>query len=185
VTTNMAVALAQHALKVIIIEADMRRPGIRRMLNVSNEVGLSNVLAGSCKSDQAIHRGVYAPLLDILPAGPRPPLPAELLGSPAFDELLTQLRARYDLVLIDCPPALVVTDAVAISLKSDAVIWVAMSEVVTRPQLTRASRLIERDGMPVIGFVVNRIRKTAGGYGYGYQYDFSGSYYGEDMADGA
>jgi Mrp family chromosome partitioning ATPase len=86
------------------------------------------------------------------------------------------------MVLIDSPPALLVTDAVSISSKADAVVWVAQAGVVTRPQLARATRLIERHGMPVIGFVVNRLRsRDAGyGYGYGYGYEYSGSYYGEE-----
>ncbi len=156
VTLNLAVAFALQNKKVIIVEADLRRPGIERRFNVSNELGLSNVLVGSCTTDAAINRGVYVPTLDILPAGPRPPLPAEILGSTVFDDLLKDLRSRYDIVLIDSPPAFLVTDAVSISLKTDAVIWVAQADVVTRPYLARAYRLITRDGMPVIGFVVNR-----------------------------
>ena len=182
VATNMAVALAQQNKRVILIEADMRRPKIQQRMNVANEVGLSNVLAGSCRSDETIQRGVYVPALDVLPAGPRPPLPADILASPIFEELLKQLSSRYDMVLIDSPPALLVTDAVSISSKADAVVWVAQAGVVTRPQLARATRLIERHGMPVIGFVVNRLRsRDAGyGYGYGYGYEYSGSYYGEE-----
>lgn len=181
VTANLAVALAQHNKRVIIIEADMRRPRIRRKLNVPGEVGLSNVLAGAWPSNEAIHHGIHVPSLDILPSGPRPPLPADILGSPAFDKLLEELRSNYDVVLIDSPPALLVTDAVAISLKADAVIWVAHAGVVTRPYLGRANRLIDRDGLPVIGFVMNRMSKSIAsyGYGYGYEYESYGSYYEE------
>jgi capsular exopolysaccharide synthesis family protein len=180
ITTNLAVAFAQHDKKVIIVEADMRRPRMKHAFDVGNKAGLSNVLAGTHTSDEAILRGVQVPTLDILPAGPHPPMPSEILGSTAFDELLQQLRSRYDIVLIDSPPALLVTDAVSISLKSDATVWVTRAGVVTRPQLARAADLIERNGMPVIGFIVNRMtRKVAGygyGYGYGYEYDNYGSY---------
>jgi polysaccharide biosynthesis transport protein len=144
-------------------------------MDVSNKAGLSNVLAGSLTSDEAILRGVHLAALDVLPAGPRPPMPSELLGSTAFDELLEQLRLRYDIVLIDSPPALLVTDAVAISGKTDAAIWVAQAGVVTRPQLARATELIERNGMPVIGFVLNRMDTRAADYGY----EYYGHYYGE------
>ena len=176
VATNLAVAFAQQDKSVIVIEGDMRRPKIPHKMQVSNEVGLSNVLAGSCPSDEAIQCGVHVPGLDILPAGPRPPRPGDILGSTTFDELLKALRSRYDIVLIDSPPALLVTDAVSISSRADAVVWVAQASAVTRPQLARATRLIERDGMPVIGFVVNRMRRRDAGYGY----EYSGSYYGED-----
>ena len=144
------------------------------------EVGLSNVLAGSCSSEEAILRGLHVPTLDVLPAGPRPPMPSEILGSAAFDELLQQLRSRYDIILIDSPPALVVTDAVTMSPKADAVLWVAQAGVITRPHLARATHLIERNRMPVIGFVMNRMSRTAAGYGYGYEYEIYGSQYGEE-----
>jgi capsular exopolysaccharide synthesis family protein len=178
VSSNLAVAFAQHDKKVIIVEADMRRPRMKHAFDVPNKVGLCSVLAGSHTSEEAILHGVQVPTLDVLPAGPHPPMPSEMLGSKAFDELLTQLRAQYDIVLIDSPPALLVTDAVSISSKSDATIWISQAGVVTRPQLARAADLIERNGMPVIGFVVNRMsRKVAGyGYGYGYTYDNYGNY---------
>jgi succinoglycan biosynthesis transport protein ExoP len=189
VTTNLAVAFAQHDKKVIIVEADMRRPRMKHAFDVANKVGLSNVLAGTHTGDEAILRAVGVPTLDILPAGPHPPMPSEILGSTAFDELLQQLRSRYDIVLIDSPPALLVTDAVSISMKSDATVWVAQAGVVTRPQLARAANLIERNGMPVIGFIVNRMtRSVAGygyGYGYGYEYDNYGSYGEEKNSDEA
>jgi capsular exopolysaccharide synthesis family protein len=174
-TMNLAVAFAQHNKKVIIIEADMRRPRIKHVMDVPSKGGLSNVLAGALTSDEAILYGIHLPGLDVLPAGPRPPMPSEILGSTAFDELLEQLRLRYDIVLIDSPPALLVTDAVAISAKTDAAIWVAQAGVVTRPQLARAAELIERNRMPVIGFVLNRMDTRSADYGY----EYYGHYYGE------
>jgi capsular exopolysaccharide synthesis family protein len=181
VTSNLAIAFAQHDKKVIIIEADMRRPRMKHAFDVANKVGLSNVLAGTHTGDEAILRGVQVPTLDILPSGPHPPMPSEILGSTAFDELLQQLRSRYDIVLIDSPPALLVTDAVSISTKSDATVWVTQPGIVTRPQLARAADLIERNGMPVIGFIVNRMTRSVAGYGYGYGYEYAnyGSYYEE------
>lgn len=185
VTANLAIAFAQHNKRVIIIEADMRRPKLKHGMDFPSKTGLSNVLAGTCSSDEAILRGMFVPTLDILPAGPRPPMPSEMLGSNAFDELLTQLRTRYDIILIDSPPALLVTDAVSISSKADAVIWVAHAGVVTRPYLAHAAHLIERSGMPVIGFVVNRISRKIAGYGYGYEYGPYSSQYGEESQNDA
>jgi succinoglycan biosynthesis transport protein ExoP len=171
ITTNLAVAFAQHDKRVILVEADMRRPAMRHAFDVAGKIGLSNVLAGSHTSDEAILRGIQVPTLDVLPAGQHPPLPSEILGSTAFDQLLKDLRSRYDIVLIDSPPALLVTDAVSISAKSDATVWIARAGVVTRPQLARAASIIERNGMPVVGFVVNRMSRSVAGYGYGYEYD--------------
>lgn len=185
VTTNLAVAFAQHNKKVLIIEADMRRPKLKQKMDFPADVGLSNVLTGTRSSDDVILRGLYVPTLDVLPAGPRPPMPSEILGSPAFDELLKCLKVRYDIILIDSPPALVVTDAVTISTKVDAVLWVAQAGVITRPQLSRATHLIERDRLPVIGFVMNRMSKASAGYGYGYEYEIYGAQYGGEKEDEA
>jgi succinoglycan biosynthesis transport protein ExoP len=179
ISSNLAIAFAQHGKKVVIVESDMRRPSMKQKMAVSNEAGLSNVLAGIRPLDEVLQRGVYHPTLDVLSAGPRPPLPSEILGSAAFDELITELKSRYDLVIIDSPPALVVTDAVSIASKSDATIWVATAGIVTRPQLVRAAQIIERNRMPVIGFVFNQMDRTLDPYGYAYGYESNGSYYGE------
>jgi polysaccharide biosynthesis transport protein len=183
-SVNLAAAFAQHNKKVIIVEADMRRPRMMHVLDAPNDVGLSNVLTGMATWEEAIIHAVQLPTLDILPAGPQPPNPSEILGSTAFDELLLHLRTHYDFVLIDSPPALLVTDPVLISTKVDASIWVVSAGVATRPQLTRAAQLIELNGMPVIGLVVNRMSSAAGhGYGYGYDFDSYGSYYGKENRD--
>ncbi len=184
ITANLAVAFAQHNKRVIIVEADMRRPKLKHKMDFPGEVGLSNLLSGSCSSDEAILRGLYVPTLDVLPAGQRPPMPSEILGSSAFSELLDQLRSQYDIILIDSPPALLVTDAVSISAQAAAVLWVSQAGVVTRPQLGRATQVIERNGMPVIGFVMNRMTRLLGGYDYGYEY---GAYSdnGEEKPNGA
>ena len=176
VTTNLGVAFAQHGRRVAIVEADMRRPKMQRKMDFPGEIGLSNVLSGSCSVEEATLRGMYLPTLDVLPAGPRPPMPSEILGSDAFDGLLAHLRSHYDVVLIDSPPALVVIDAVSISAKVDAVLWVSQAGVVTRPNLVRATHSIERNGIPVIGFVVNRLRRHFGRYDYGYEYESYGQY---------
>jgi capsular exopolysaccharide synthesis family protein len=187
-SANLAVSFAQHGKKVVIIEADMRRPTMKHVLEVSNESGLSSVLSGSLSLEQAITRGILVPTLDVLPAGPRPPLPSELLGSSAFDNLLEELRGLYDIVIVDSPPALLLTDAVSIASKTDAVVWVSRAGVVTRPQLARAAQLTERNAIPVIGFVLNCMDKTVDvyGYGYGYGYDYKHyrSYYGEEETNG-
>jgi succinoglycan biosynthesis transport protein ExoP len=183
ITSNLAVAFAQHNKRVIIVEADMRRPKLKSKMDFPGEIGLSNVLTGSSSSDEAILRRVYVPTLDVLPAGPRPPMPSEILGSPVFDKLLEQLRSQYDVIFIDSPPALLVTDAVSISSKADAVIWVSQAGMVTRPQLNRATQMIERNRIPVIGIVVNRLTKILGGYDYGYEYGGYGTYGEEGSKD--
>lgn len=179
VSINLAFAFALHNKRVILVEADMRRPRIKAMANVPTDLGLSNVLTGSATLEEAVDRGRLLPTLDILAGGPCPPNPSEILGSSIFDALIEQLRNAYDLVLIDTPPALLVTDSTLIATQSDVAIWVAGAGVVTRPQLVRAARMIERGNIPVIGFVMNRFSAKMGGYGYGYEYDHYDSYYGQ------
>jgi polysaccharide biosynthesis transport protein len=174
ITSNLAAAFAQHNKRVIIVEADMRRPRMMHVMEVPSEVGLSNVLTATATIEQAIVHGVQLPSLDILPAGPQPPNPSELLGSAAFAELLSKLREEYDLVLLDSPPALLVADPVSIAALTDAVVWVSRAGVVTRPYLNRVSGMIARNEMPVIGFVLNGVSGNESDYGYGY-----GSYYSD------
>jgi capsular exopolysaccharide synthesis family protein len=171
-TSNLAAAFAQHNKRVIIVEADMRRPRMEHVMDVPNELGLSSVLAAAATAESAIAHGVQWPTLDILPAGPHPPNPSEMLGSKAFADLLEQLKSRYDLVLIDSPPALLVADPVLISSMVDAVVWVSRVGVVTKPHLARAAGIIERNSMPVIGFAVNGLSSHEAGYGYGSYYSY-------------
>jgi succinoglycan biosynthesis transport protein ExoP len=178
-TSNLAAAFAQHNKRVIIVEADMRRPRMLHVLEVPSDVGLSNVLTATATCEEAIVHGVQLPTLDILPAGPQPPNPSELLGSAAFSELLTKLRGLYDLVLLDSPPALLVADPVSIASLADAVVWVSRAGVVTRPYLNRVAGLITRNEMPVIGFVLNGATSDDSGYGYGY-----GGYYSDKPEKG-
>jgi polysaccharide biosynthesis transport protein len=171
-TSNLAAAFAQHNKRVLIVEADMRRPRMNHVLEVPSDLGLSNVLTATASLEDAIVRGIQWPTLDILPAGPQPPNPSELLGSAAFVELLERLRCQYDLVLLDSPPALLVADPVSVASLVDAVVWISRAGVVTRPYLSRATGMINRNQMPVIGFVLNGMTSEEAGYGYG-------SYYGE------
>ena len=187
VTGNLAITFAQQGKRVIIVEADMRRPGLKQVMNVPNKSGLSNVLTGTISLERAIQRGIQVPTLDVLTSGPRPPLPSEILGSRVFDETIAQLRSMYDIVLIDSPPALLVTDAVSIATKSDAIVCVARAGSVTRPQLARLAQLIERNQMQIVGFVLNFIDWTLNPYGYGYGYGSKnyGAYYEEENSDEA
>lgn len=184
---NLGVAFAQHGKKVMIIEADMRRPHLIHTKELKTpHVGLSTVLAGRSTLSESILREVLVPALDVLPAGPPPPMPSEMLGSAAFDDLLQDLRSQYEVVVIDSPPALLVTDPVSMSAKSDAVLWVCRDGIVTKPGLLRASHLIERNRIPVIGFIFNCMAKGGGysyGYGYGYGYESYHAYYEEDNSN--
>ncbi len=188
VAFNLAVAIAQNGRKVVVVEADMRRPAMKRFMNLGSDIGLSSVLAEIVSLNEAIVRGVGTANLDVLPAGPVPPLPAELLSSMKFDSVLGELRARYDVVLIDSPPALILTDAITIALKVEAVVWIVRAGAATRPHLVRAAQQIRRSRLPFIGYVLNGLDTRIDPYGYSYSYygynsKRYGAYYGEDRAN--
>src|SRR5262249_9211999 len=105
VATNLAVSIAQSGRKVVLIDADLRRPPVHRLFRRAGGVGLTSVIVGEADLDSAVgDSGVTG--LDIVPCGPRPVNPAELLSSPRFEELLDLLRTRYDFVIVDTPPLL-------------------------------------------------------------------------------
>jgi polysaccharide biosynthesis transport protein len=174
-TANLGVVFAQHGKKVLIIEGDMRRPTLKRVFGLDVTSGLSNVLTEGDDLDATIIRNVAVPSLDLLPAGPIPPLPSEILDSREFDSLLNAVRSRYDIVLIDSPPATVVTDAIPLALKSDGVLWIARAGQSTRPLVERSAEIIHKYQLPFIGFVMNGVDFRSVDYQYSY-YGYAGSH---------
>jgi capsular exopolysaccharide synthesis family protein len=174
-TANLGVVFAQHGKKVLIIEGDMRRPTLKRVFGVDVPAGLSNVLTEGGDLDSTILRDVGVPSLDLLPAGPIPPLPSEILDSQEFDALLAAVRSRYDIILIDSPPATIVTDAIPLALKSDGVLWIARAGQATRPLVERSAEIIHKYQLPFIGFVMNGVDFRSVDYQYSY-YGYTGSH---------
>ncbi len=145
---NTAVVLAQKGVRVLLIDADLRRPSIHKTLGMGPHSGLSNVLTGSTTVERAISRTAVLPNLFVLAAGTPPPNPAELLASSNMKDLLVQLREQYDHIVIDTPPSLSpVTDAVVLSLsRADAVVL-----VITVPARPRKTRCVARATYPCSG----------------------------------
>lgn len=182
-STNLAVSIAQSGKRIIIIDADFRRPRIHKIFGATNEVGFTSVLTGQCELRDAIQSTVV-PGLSMLPCGPIPPNPAELLTSPRFKELVDELREQYDFVLLDTPPLLVVTDPCVVAPRVDGVLMCIRVARNGRPVAERAREILSSLGANVLGVVVNGINLfSQGGYGYGYtygynygQYDYANSY---------
>lgn len=172
VTWNLAIAAALASSKVLVVEADLRRPKLSSRLSLSG-AGLSEVLAGMVSLDNTITtvevKGAdsahVATTVDVLPAGLVPPSPVALLEGPATKPLLAQLRERYDIVLIDTPPATVVADAVAISDEVDGVVIVSRLGTVRRGALKRLKEILTAVDAPVLGQIVNS-DVAAKSYGY-------------------
>ncbi len=151
---NCAAALAQQDQRVLLVEADMRRPVLERKLNFDGQGGLSSLIpAGPSSTVPAKFPSL--PTLSVLAAGPRPSNPAELLGSPRMAELVREWRSNYDFIILDTPPVLSVTDAVVVSAHCDGVILVVRSGVTTKQSLTRVRDLFLRSRKRIAGVVMN------------------------------
>ena len=169
---NMAIVLAQRGGNTLLIDADLRRPGIHRAFGTTNAVGLSSVLAGLEPFEKVIQNYEPLPNLSIMPTGPIPPHPAELLGSDRMQELLTQLSRLYDHVILDSPPVNLVTDPAVLSQYMDGVFLVVRSGKTSKNALRHARDQLLQIKAPLIGLVVNDTRLNSVDYHYR-------SYYGQ------
>ena len=178
VLANLAVAFAQSGKRTLVIDADMRRPGLTAMIDLRGPQGLSKILRSDLPISAAIDGNVFAtPLetLDVIPSGTRPTNPAELLYGDRFSELLAWAETAYDQVIIDAPPTLAVTDAAIIGRQVDGTLLVVRPDKNRRRMVIRAAEALAAVGATLIGAVINHVTAETGsdyyGYGYGYQYE--------------
>ena len=178
VSTNSAMVLAQKGGQVLLVDADLRRPGVGKALGIRATSGLSTVLSGVDKVEDAVVPFPQLPNLHILPAGPIPPNPVELLGSTVMKDYIARWRNEYDHIIIDTPPCLSVTDSVVLSVEADRVILVARSGQTPKAALRRASELLTQVNARVMGVVLNAFNlRSADGYYYYYGSKYASRYY--------
>ncbi|MGA2335633.1 MAG: polysaccharide biosynthesis tyrosine autokinase [Terriglobales bacterium] len=177
---NLAIVLAQRGGRVLLVDADLRRPGIHKALGLRNTSGLSTLMTGGNGSEDAIV-STEIPYLFVLTAGPPPPQPAELLGSTLMKDYLARWREEFAHIVIDTPPALSVTDAVSLSVEADSVLVVVRSGQTTKAALRRVRDLLSHVNARITGVLVNAFDLHSGS-SYYYQYDAKhyGRYYEED-----
>lgn len=181
---NLGVALARAGKRVVIIDADLRRPRVNSFFGLPSDVGLTSVLVGDARLDAAVHRVPGARGLWLLPSGPLLPNPSELLAGTRAAQLIAALADSHDFVLVDSPPMLPVSDAIALSARVDAIVLVALARKSTKRELKRCAALLAQVGAPLIGSILNRVR-GGGGYGqYGYGH-YGGSAYAAAIAAAA
>nr|WP_255670327.1 polysaccharide biosynthesis tyrosine autokinase [Aeromicrobium wangtongii] len=170
---NLALALAEGGEKVALVEGDLRRPKISEYLRLEPAVGLTTVLIGKLPLEDAIQTTAREGL-DVLTSGSTPPNPAELLKSTSMASLITSLRARYDVVLIDAPPLLPVTDGALLAAQADGALLVVRHGKTTTDQLALAVDRLESVGASPAGVIFNMTPARGGdGYGYGYGYGYA------------
>jgi polysaccharide biosynthesis transport protein len=182
VATLFGITLALGGARVLVIDADLRRPSVHLRFRIGKHSGLSSVLSGKSELRDAIIEWPPLPNLHLMPAGPTPPLPSELLGSRQMEELCSTLREQYDFIILDTPPVLAVTDALVISRLTDAVVLVVRYGIVQRHVAQRCIDLLERAGAHVLGVAINAVDFKTPEYSEYYGRKYS-DYYGERSLD--
>jgi capsular exopolysaccharide synthesis family protein len=170
VSINLACVLAQRNVRVLLIDADLRRPTVHHRFGLNGKVGLTSVLTGSMSLEDAIQRVPEMPLLDILVSGPVPPFPTEMLGSQTMHDLLDKCRGIYTHIVMDSPPLLSVTDSVVLAREADAVVMIVRHGKSSKHALRRGRDLLVRSGSRLTGIVLNAVDLSSPEYYayYGY-----------------
>ncbi|HDT2978535.1 TPA: polysaccharide biosynthesis tyrosine autokinase, partial [Klebsiella pneumoniae subsp. pneumoniae] len=170
VSSNLAAVISQSGKRVLFIDVDMRKGYTHKLFNVSNDNGLSDILSGKVDAKKAV-RTIPTVEFDFIPRGMVPPNPAELLMHRRFGDLVTWASANYDMVILDTPPILAVTDAAIIGNYAGTTLLIARFETNTAKEIEVSVKRLEQSGVLVKGCILNGVVKKAGSYyGYGYNY---------------
>ena len=188
ISCNLAISLAQRGGRVLLVDADLRRSSLHKQLDLDITVGLSSVLIGAHELDAVQNPLTDMPNLYVLPAGPRPPSPVEMLASDKMGQMLKRWATEYDYVVLDTAPLLPVIDTLPLAVASDAVILVVRSGWSRKKALTRMRDHLHRANAHIVGVIVNGIDlklehyySDSSRYGYGYRSNYR-SYYQENDA---
>lgn len=179
---NIAITFSQNGQKVLLIDADMRKPVQHKIFSIKNHIGLSSVLSKMKKVQECIQK-TEVKNLSILPSGPIPPNPSELLASDQAETILSELSYKYDLIIIDTPPINMVSDALNLSQSVAGILTVVRYDCTAADDLKNAVGKIELAKMELLGFILNYIKTKHDGtyyshykkYGYGYEYGYGKS----------
>ena len=165
IAANLALAIAQSGKRVVLVDADMLRPRVHAMFNVQSAVGLSSVVTGHAALSAAL-TGCGIEGLSLLPCGPRPVNPAELLSQPEFDDVLAALREQFEFVIVDTPPLLAVTDPAVVVSRMDGVFLTVQLGKNGRPEAERAREILATLQANVLGVVANGVGTGGSTYAY-------------------
>lgn len=176
IAANLAMVTAQSNKKTLLLDCDLRRPSLHKLFGLSGKEGISNVLASEVLSLKEIpFSSTGIENLTLLPSGPIPPNPAELLDQKTMDKVLSIVREEFEIIYIDTPPLLSVTDPIILAKRADGVILVVMADATPAKIATRSYTLLKEAGANIIGTVLNKVDIGPGGY---YRYRYYRYYYG-------
>lgn len=165
--SNLAIAFAQSGKRVLLLDADLRRPTVHRLFHARQEIGTTEVIAGEIQFLNGIQQ-CLVPNLWLLSSGTNPSNPAETLATERFDRLLRQAREEFDIVLVDTPPMLVVSDPCIVAPRTDGLLLIARTNKNTRVALRQTKSLITQHGIKLLGVIANAVERSANSqYGYG------------------
>ncbi|MGE7066517.1 CpsD/CapB family tyrosine-protein kinase [Peribacillus butanolivorans] len=162
---NLAIVLAQEEKKVLLVDADLRKPSVHYAFSLSNIHGITSVLTKKMDLRKTISNSNVSNL-DILTSGPIPPNPSELLNSKAIETAINELKGIYDYIIFDTPPVLVVTDSQIVANKCDGVIMVVASGKTNKQSAVKAKELLEKTNTTLLGVVLNGIESNTSNYYY-------------------
>jgi len=177
-TIYMGTIMAQSGQRVLLVDTDLRRPRLHKSLGVSKNRGLTNLILGDAKIEDVV-KSTDIPNMFVLPCGPQPPNPAELLLTNRFKQVLAELEARYDFILLDSPPVLAVTDAVVLARMSSGVMLVAQAGKTQLDDVAHTARKFRDVDAPILGMILNDMDMSDRRYGY---YYYSYGNYGDTPA---
>lgn len=166
VLANLAVTMAQGERRIILVDADLRRPGLHEIFGVANDRGLTTMIVEEAALQDPPLLDVGVDNLWLVPSGPLPPNPTDILGSRKMEQVIAALKARADVILFDAPPVIAVTDATVLGTKVDGVLLVVCAGHTRREHAQRARELLERVHVRIVGAVLNDAPRdvTLGGY---------------------
>ena len=174
---NTAISFTKSDAKVVVIDADMRKPVLHKIFKLDNSTGLSTYLSGNMEFSEDLLKTTEIPHLSVITSGPTSPNPIELLSSYRLGELIRNLCQNYDFILIDTPPVLGISDALIVSQHTDGVIMVIKSGETPKEAAQEAKKMLEGVNAKILGVVLNSINQ--GIMRYSYYYNYYKYYYGE------